>query len=87
MALQPETVSVHWICEQRFHTSTAMSLQCHAPLRKRRPAKEIIHDLARALAIQMAEEDDAAEQAREEKTACELPSTPGSAQTSRMSDR
>jgi hypothetical protein len=64
-----------------------MRVQYHAPLQKRRPAKEIIHDLARALATQMAEEDYAAEQAREEGTACELTSTPGSTQTSMTSDR
>ena len=45
-----------------------MRVQCHTSLRKRRPAMDIIHDLARALATQMAEEDYDAEQAREEKT-------------------
>jgi hypothetical protein len=64
-----------------------MPAQCHSSLRKRRPAKEILHDIARALATQMAEEDYAAEQAREEGTACALPSTPGSARTSRTSGR
>jgi len=68
-------------------TSNTMPAQCHSSPRKRRSAKEIIHDIARALATQMAEEDYAAEQAREEGTACALPSTPGSARTSRTSGR
>ena len=53
----------------------------------RKSAREIVLDLARALARQAAREDIAAEQAKEHETACELPSTPDSARTSRTSDR
>lgn len=55
--------------------------------RPRRPAGEVLHDLACALARQMAREDYAAEQAKERATVCESPSTPDSARTSRTSDR
>lgn len=54
-----------WRCNQQrsvchgsatsHRMSTTMPPQCHSSLRKRRSAKEIIHDIARALATQMAE--------------------------------
>jgi hypothetical protein len=58
-----------------------------APIRSRRTAKEILDDLARALARQAAQEDYAAEQAREGTSPCASPSMPGSARTSRTPDR
>jgi hypothetical protein len=53
----------------------------------RRLLKEILYDLARALARQAAQEDYAAEQAREGTPPCASPSTPVSARTSRTSGR
>ena len=58
-------------------------------VRLRRSAKEVLHDLARALARQAAREDYASEQAREREgtSPCASPSMPGSARTSRTPDQ
>ena len=56
-------------------------------LMPRRPVRQVLRDIACALARQMAREDYAAEQAKERAALCESPSTPDSALTSRTSDR
>ena len=61
-------------------------LEASSSRRMPRPAKEVLCDLARALARQAAQEDYAAEQAREATSQCGSPSMPGSARTSRTSD-
>ena len=61
---------------------------CNPPFKtKKRSTREILVELARTLARQAAKEDAAEELAKERASSCVSPSTPGSAQTSKTSDR